>query len=110
MNGLKKLQELAQTNRYLFHGGRKKVSVLLPKKPKNTSPNAPQEKGVYATDEPLIAAFNALLDPRKLPKVNGIRKMLYSWYKSPERWKFGVTKNVKENNAFSLGYDPLPLK
>ena len=104
MGFLNDLRKLSTTGEYLFRGSRYKNEVLIPKIPKNTSVTALKEKGIYATDVPEIAIFNAILDSKKLPRINGVRKMVYSWYKAEDGWKFGVTRNVKEYSAFSKGY------
>jgi hypothetical protein len=88
----------------LFHGSSRRWEVLIPKTPLYTSPNAHSENGVYASEEPLVAAFNAILDFSKVRARNGVRKIVYSWYKSGDRYRFGVTRNVIEDNAFSGGY------
>jgi len=90
---------------YLLHGSNKKFEVIRPNKRKKLDPRVGLLKAVYATDDPKLAMFLAILNYSRLPLINGVRKSMIGWYYDEnDEAHFALTPNFFLHNAFNKGY------
>jgi hypothetical protein len=86
---------------YLLHGSRHEFDLIKPNKKDRLHKKVGRLKAVYATDEPLIAMFKAVIHSPKLRTKEG----LVAWgFNAEGNIKFRVTPNYFVDNAFAEGY------
>lgn len=89
---------------YLLHGSNKKFDVIKPNKKKKIDPRAGLYNAVYATDDPLMAMFLAIIRPEKLPVINGKHKCMICWDYEVSGFRAWLSRNFNTYNAYGVGW------
>ncbi len=89
---------------YLLHGSNKKFNIIEPHRKDKIDPRAGLLEAVYATDDPLMAMFLAIIRPKKLPIINGKHKNMISWEYVDDKLRCWISPNFNIHNAYATGW------